>query len=312
MRRNSEIRQVASERFDKVKGKLMLYTLVYFAIAVVLALIPEVGTTLSSLFTGVALIGYMCSIINVYNGNDAEESPISFLKHTVDLFTRYLCGSLWIALKCIVGFVVVAIGIGMVFYGFGGSIHQTITLFNTPTLLSLKDMVTNTGIYFGGVIVYLVGLIIIAIISLKYAAFQYELIHTEDRLLRARDIVDNARKHLKGHIWDWVCMVIWFSLYLIALILLAGLILVLVAAVIGNELIFFIGELALEILIILYFIPKLFVSFEEFYKDLVGSNAYATVEQPSTVVIEQSAPVQETPVQENPIQEEPDDSNPIN
>ena len=111
MRKNKEIRKDMLVKFKQVKGKLFLYGFVYGLINCGLSLIPGIGQLASYVFTLLCVIGFTTTVINVYNGNGENESPVSFFKHTEKLLGNHFCAGLWISLKCIVGFIMIIVGI---------------------------------------------------------------------------------------------------------------------------------------------------------------------------------------------------------
>ncbi len=289
MRTNKELRSVAGARFKEVRGKLMLYALVFLLIPVLLNFIPVVGQLAGSIISAFGAIGFLRTVINVYNGNDAEESPVSFFKHMADLFTRYFCCSLWVFVKWLIGVIIMIVGMGMMIAGAGTGAAG----FLSGGEIDASVISQGGALVIIGLIVYLAGLIVTLIISLKYSAYTYELVHEEDRSKRSRDIVNSAKEHLAGHVGQWFGMGFYYGVLMFVVMFLAGIVLGLIIAAIPNSLVVSLLSLALTIVIEIYFIPLLMCSYEEFFKDLKGDEAYVPAAEP--------APAEE-PVNSNPIQ----------
>ncbi len=278
MRKNKEIRKTVNENYKPLKGKLMLYVLVYMLISVALAFIPVVGQAASTIFSGVCAIGVMATIIHVYNGEGEKESPVSFFSHTGKLFTNYFCSNLWILLKCIVGIIITVIGAVVMFVSGGSVLAQSIA--GGANSID-PNILMNAGIgVIIGMIIYFIGIIVTYIISLKYGMVSYEIIHDNKSGKRAKELVEEAKEHLKGHVGQYFCMSLYYGLlvFCIAFVLtivvgvIAGLILGLAGATSSAviTLVVQILDLILVYGILLYFIPKLTCSFEELYKDLIA------------------------------------------
>ena len=172
MRKNKEVRKVVNENFKPIKGKLMLYTLVFFLIPVAVSFIPFVGQLLSSIISAVCAIGFTAVVVNIYNGHGENESPVSFFSHSAKLFTNWFCAGLWICLKCIVGIIIAVIGLVMMMVG-GAS---ALVLSSQSSLDISQEMLGGLGIVaIIGLLLYFVGLIVTIILELKYNCVAYDV-----------------------------------------------------------------------------------------------------------------------------------------
>ena len=271
MRSNKEIRKSVDEKYLPHRRRLMLYTLVFVLIPVIVGLIPIIGGTLSSIIIAISTIGFLATCVNIYNGHGEEETPVSYLSHSIRLFTNWFCASLWILLKAIVGVIIMIVGACMLFASIG---TDAIVVLNGQT--ANVDVSSISGIGMIGLLLYFVGALVTIIISLKYSCIAYEIVHDNKSGKKAKELVESSRVHLEGHVWQWICMGIYYGLLLFALVfvisfvggLLAGLAQssVAVAAIIGIVVVIAIYAVMLN------YMPKLYCAYEELYKELVGGD----------------------------------------
>ena len=280
MRTNKEIRAGMKERLTEVKGKLMKYSLVYFAITIAIGYIPIVGKFLSVIMVILA-IGLMASIINIWNGNDAEETPIKFFMHAGHFIKNYICGYLWIVLKCIPGVIIAIVGVVIIIVGGGEAALQLLANEGNVTSAQISNLGTTVA---AGFLVYFIGFIVFLVMMLKYSCFSYELIHNGGPEKRAKDIVEGARERLQGHIWQWVCMGIYYGLIMFLLLLLLSFVCGILSSgsIIVASILLLIGYIA----IYAYILPVMVCAFEEFYKDLCIDNPISNNTAPSEPVAE--------------------------
>ena len=269
MRSNKEIRAEAMERIKPVRKKLMIFALVYILISTGISIIPFIGQ-IGSFLSPFLAIGLMLSIVNVFNGQGENESPVSFFKHFAELFVQTLCTYLWVLLRCIVGVIITFVGM---------------ILMVGASVLSTSSSASQLGIVvIIGALIYVVGIIVLIVQMLKYQAIGYEVIHN-DRTKPAREIVKEAAQHIEGHKGQWFCMGLYYGLYMFAIYFLIAIVFGILSAVLNDAIITTIGAIVLVIAIIFLVIsvlPKMICSCEVLYKEMVGGapEAAPTEEQP--------------------------------
>ena len=281
MRKNKEIRKVVNEKFKPIKWKLMLYTLVYLLIPVAIAFIPFVGSALSSIASIVCVVGFTASVINIYNGNGENESPISFIPHSIKLFTNWICSSLWVCLKCIVGLIITIVGLVLMIVG--GASALTLSVMSVQsTEIPIEATAGMSILALVGMLLYFVGLIVFIILELKYACYMYDVIHDDKSGKKAKEIVEESRAHLKGHVGQWFCMGLYYGLLVFCFMIVAGFLVGIVYGFIAAALSSVLDAYALttfssviifiiEYIALLYFVPKSICACEELHKDLTSN-----------------------------------------
>lgn len=299
MKTNKEIRQVVKEKFNAVRGKLILYSFVYLIIFALIGLIPILGS-LSSLLSALCAIGYVATVVNIYNGKGENETPVSFFNHTGKLIGNYICSDLWIMLKCIVGIIIAIVGVVIMYVGGAGSMVALMTMGSSS---DAGYVVGGLGlaVIIGGLL-YLAGLIVFIVMAVKYATISYEIVHDNKSGKKARELVAEAEQHLKGHVGQWICMAIYYGLLLFLVSLVAGLVCGFVGGIIGGVLnVAYAAEgivalLSAIVVVVLesYFLPLITCALEELYQELMGGR----VSEPTPVPQEEvQASSEESPIQ---------------
>jgi hypothetical protein len=260
------------ERVKGKIGKMALYTFVYFLLVGLcetgLGFIPVVGESLQSIFTTWTILGLTFTVVNLYNGDDSKESPVSFFVHAAQNFKMWIFTSLWIFVKCLPG--IITFFVGIILMGVGG---VGFTAANMESELSSLE--AGMGILaLSGMLIMFIGLIIWIIIGLKYSSINYEIIYNKDPNKKAKTLVEETRIHLKGHVWQWLCMLIYYSLYLGVVIFLLSFLLVGAGAIAGDSTIAAIISVVVVYLLmfvaVLFILPKEICSFKELMDDLLA------------------------------------------
>lgn len=276
MRKNKEIRAEAVERVKPIKKKLMLYTLVWLLLVSAINAIPFVsiaGSFLSPFFA----LGFIVTVLNVFRGNGENESPVSFFPHTFEYFKKTFFSYLWLILKCIVGLVLIIIAAVML------TTTNVVMLGSEIGSVKPSEMGSATlGIVsIVAAVLYFVGIIVLIVKVLDYQAISYEIIHSDPNK-PAKEIVNDAKEHMKGHVGQWFCMSLYYGLKILIMYFVLAIVVSIIVAALQNAIVGTVSTILLVVFLFYLMIniyPQMICSCELLFKEMVGDGEQNNPEQ---------------------------------
>lgn len=203
----SETRKLAREALTGKWGKAALATLVFFIliaiISFVLNFIPFVGKILEYVVEIPLTFGFIATLIKLKRGE--EITYTEFFNTGFNNFAGSWKVTLWTAVKLlaplictIISYVIVLIGFGTSFVGVYGSLPDYSTI-NPET-------VTGAGALIGivGIILLIISSIWMTIKSYLFKAIYFILFDNPN--MKAKEIVEESAKIMKGNRWKYFCL----------------------------------------------------------------------------------------------------------